>query len=397
MRNSALKRILVRGYHFLLRVRSWISRKYTDYYMEHCPISKNKIVFDSYGGQAYGDNPKYIAEEIHSQKLGWDMVWIANDRNIELPPYVRPVANGSDAAKRELATAKVVVNNKRNSMRVPKREGQIFIQTWHGGLGFKKVEKAAEEKLNKWYLASAKRDGAECDAIISACAIQTEDYQQNFWLNSQTEILEIGQPRCDTLFSADSEAVSAKVRVTLNIPENKKIVLYAPTFRDEKTTDCFALDYDAILDAFEQKYNEQYVMIIRLHPNVQNLCGIIQYSDRLINGSVYPDIQELFLSAEALITDFSSAAMDFALLNKPIYLCALDYEEYIALRGVNDVYHICPFPRSYSSKELVHDILSFSEDEYSQKFKHFRETYWQPFDDGHAAQRAVAWLREKMS
>lgn len=392
MRDSVLKRIFRKGYAAGWKLRE----KYTDLYVKYHPISRNKIVLDNYGGQGYGDNPKYIAEEIHRQNLNWDMVWLTKDLNIELPPYVRPVRYWSYKAKQELSTARVVVTNKRDSMRTPKKQGQIYLQTWHGGLGFKKVEGAAEEKLNDTYLQCAKRDGAECDGIISACALQSKDYIQDFWLNDHTEILEFGQPRCDALFLQDEECVHKRVRKALRIPDDKSIILYTPTFRDAKTVDCFALDFHEILDAFAKEMHKEFVMIVRLHPNIHHLCSFLQYDDKVINGSIYPDIQELFLASDVLITDYSSAAFDFALLNKPVFLCMLDYEQYIELRGLSEVFEVCPFTKAYSNAEMIQAIKQFSQVEYMQRFNQFKTDIWKPYDDGHAAERTVAWLKRQI-
>lgn len=381
---------------FLLKNLWALDDRYTDFVNKHGRIQANKIVFDSYGGKGYGDNPKYIAEEIHRQGLNWDMVWLVNDLSLDVPSYLRKVLYYSNEAKRELATAKVFVTNFRSGIRPFAKRNQIYLQTWHGGLGFKQVEAAVEAKLNKGYVDRAKRDGAECDAIISACAMQSEDYKQNFWLSHQTEILEFGQPRCDALFLQDVKSVEKKVRKQLDIPENKEIIIYAPTFRDEKTVECFNLDFQGLLGAFEKKTGKEYVMIIRLHPNIQHLCTFLSYNERIINGSNYPDIQELLLVADALITDYSSTAFDFALLGKPVFLCMLDYEQYGRLRGFSEVFSICPFPKAYSNTEMIEKIECFSEAEYTSRYNKFKTDIWRPFDDGYAAQRTVEWLKRQV-
>lgn len=391
---SCMRPFLRRIYGKLYNVYRYIDDHYTNLYVKYGRVRRNKIVFDNFFGKGYGDNPKYIAEEIHRQGLDWDMVWLLGDTSVELPAYIRPVQYGSNQAKRELASAKVVVNNVRNSMRMTKKKGQIYLQTWHGGLGFKKVEGEAEDNLSPNYVECAKRDGDECDAIISSCALQSDVFRKYFWLNPNTEILEVGQPRCDAMFMHDCQAVVKKVRKTLDISEDSAIILYAPTFRDDGSIDGYALDFEKILNAFERTLSQKCVMIIRLHPNVQNLCSFINYYDRIINGSAHPDIQELYLAASALITDYSSAAFDFSLLNKPVFICALDYDEYQQERGLTEAYKLCPFPKSRSDRELLQDIDDFSQEEYTQRLEKFKKDIWKPFDDSHAAQRTVEWLKK---
>jgi CDP-glycerol glycerophosphotransferase len=261
-------------------------------------------------------------------------------------------------------------------------------------MGYKKIEAAAEDKLGANYLACAKKDGANCDAIVSSCAYQTKDYKKNFWLNEKTEILEVGQPRCDALLSADEACIKEQVRQRLKIAKEKSIVLYAPTFRDGKNVSCFALDFEGIVATLKQTTNNDYVIVVRLHPNVQHLCSFLQYNDHIINGSTYPDIQELLVASDILITDYSSAAFDFALLDKPVFLCMLDYEDYLNLRGLSDTFESCPFSKAYSNAEMIQVLERFSLDEYQERLHHYKQTFWKPFEDGHSAERVVNWLKK---
>lgn len=356
-------------------------------------LQRKKIVFDNFNGKGYGDNPKYISEEIIRQNLNWDIVWLVKDNSVKMPPNIRTVICHSEQARRELLTAKVVVSNIRNSMRMPKRKGQVFLQTWHGGMAFKKVEGEAEEKLTREYINCAKRDGEECDAIISACALRSEQYRKYFWLNPKTEILEIGQPRCDILFSNCSNEIIVRVRNTLYIERDTGIILYAPTFRDNGSTKGYCLDFEKIISAFEIKFHKKFIILVRLHPNAESLCDFIEYSDKILNATFYPDIQELYIVSNFLITDYSGAAFDFALLNKPVFLCTLDYEEFVQERGLSELYQICPFPKCCTNNELISLIYNFSESDFQEALLDFK-TIWKPFDDGKAAERAVNWIKQ---
>lgn len=382
--------------NYARKVYHRIDRYYTEFVIRHGRIQKNKIVFDNFWGRGYGENPKYITEEIHRENLKCDLVWLYSNEQTEFPPYVRKIPYGSNKAKRELATAKVVVNNIRNSMRVQKKKGQIYMQTWHGGLGFKKVEAATEDQLPLSYIQEAKRDGAECDAILSSCALQTAEYRQCFWLNEKTEILEFGLPRCDILF-ADQREIKESVYAKYGLSRNVKIILYAPTFRDDRTVDGYALDYPGVLKAFEEKIGMPCVLIVRLHPNVQYMQNQICYNEKILNGSIYPDIQELYIAADALITDYSSAAFDCALLGKPVFLCALDHEKYEAMRGLTPLFYQVPFSRSYTNEALIREIASFSQTRYIEAVESFKNSVWKPFDDGNASKRVVGWIRQRLT
>lgn len=381
--------------NFAKKVYHCIDRYYTEFVIRYGRIQKNKIVFDNFWGRGYGENPKYITEEIHRENLKCDLVWLYANEQTEFPQYVRKIPYGSNKAKRELATAKVVVNNVRNSMRVQKKKGQIYIQTWHGGLGFKKVEAAIQEQLPLSYVQAAKRDGAECDAILSSCALQTAEYRQCFWLNEKTEILEFGLPRCDILFAEQSK-IKGKVYAKYGLSKKTKIILYAPTFRDDRTIDGYALDYSGVLKAFEEKMEAPCVLIVRLHPNVQYMQDQICYNEKILNGSIYADIQELYIAADALITDYSSAAFDCALLGKPVFLCALDHEKYKAMRGITPLFYQVPFPRCYTNEALCEEISRYNPERYIEAVERFKNSVWKPYDDGEASKKVVNWLRQKM-
>lgn len=370
---------------------------YTNFYVKRCALRPNKVVFVSYHGGGYGDNPKYIAEELLRQDKKWDLVWLCKDKSMQFPKGIRVVKYGSYRAQREIASAKYFIDNARSSPRPPKREGQVYLQVWHGGLAFKGVEKAVEDKLHPSYVAAAKRDGANSDGIVSACKLQSQDFIENFWLNEKAEILEYGLPRNDKLFDPVSiQNADNKIRSALDIDKETKIVLYMPTFRDNHRIDGYQLDFDAVLKAFTKRFGGKFVILVRLHPNVRDIDHIIPCSDNILNVTQYPDAQELYMIADYLITDYSSSVFDFALLRRPAFLFTLDLEKYIAERGLTDIFYRCPFPRASSNAALIQAIETFSEEEYSSDFEKFIEE-WQPFDQGNAAKKVVDWMLSKQS
>ena len=386
-----MKTRLLKIYYWFLKLGEDL---YTMAYGKVCRIQPGKVVFCNFFGRPYGDNPKYIADELLRRNLGWDLVWLVKDPSLPLPEGVRAVRYGTSKALREMATAKFVVDNVRSSIRPPKKRGQVYLQTWHGGLGFKAVEGAVPD-LDHDYVKAAKRDGKNCDGIVSSCGLQTEEFQNYFWLNEKTEILEIGLPRNDKLF--DPAAVSrmaSEVRRALQISEKKKIVLYMPTFRDDRSVDGYRLDHQGVLNAFEKRFGEEFVMVIRLHPNVQDQDEILPCDERIINATRYPDAQELYMAADYLITDYSSSAFDFSLLGRPVILCALDYEKYRDERGLTDIFRQCPYPKAFTNGELTACIEAFSPADYQMRFDAFKR-FWRPFDKGKASKQVVDWMIEK--
>ena len=98
------------------------------------------------------------------------------------------------------------------------------------------------------------------------------------------------------------------------------------------------------------------------------------------------------MASDIMITDYSSAAFDFALLERPVFLCLLDHADYVKMRGLNQVFDSCPFPHCYSNEELIAAIENFSDSEYESKMNEFKKI-WKPFDNGHAAEQIVEWLK----
>ena len=197
------------------------------------PIKKNKVCFINFSGKGYGDNPKYITEEILKENEDIEIVWFV--KNIEkvkkeFPSRVRLVKIFSLRYLYELATAKVWVNNSRFDQFVIKRKGQYYIQTWHGGLALKKIEYDAADKMSEYYHKVMKNDNNLMDVMISNSKFCTEVYRRAFRFKG--DIKEYGTPRNDFLLQKHDDTIT-KIRNFFDIKEDNKILLYAPTFRDK--------------------------------------------------------------------------------------------------------------------------------------------------------------------
>ena len=332
-------------------------------------IDNKKIVFDNFLGRGYGCNPKYIAEEIIEEGLDYDLVWLVNDINQEMPSRIRKVKYGSIKALYELATAKIWVDNVRNYKGIHKKKNQFYIQTWHGSMGLKRCEKDVEDTLTKEYVQEAKYDGTIIDLLITNNKFQEEYFGENFWYNG--EILCCGNPRNDILYKGEHR-IFEKVYEYFGIDKNKKIVMYAPTFRKELNMEVYKFDYEKCCQVLSNKFNEEYVMLIRLHPNISQESIGIKYNEKVKNASNYPDIQELISVVDVIITDYSSLCFDGGLVGKKSFTIAKDFEEYIRndrrlLYDINDI----PFKINTTEEELYENINEFDDEEYKQKLQKF--------------------------
>lgn len=333
------------------------------------PIHKKKIVFQNFGGKGYGDNPKYIAEEMLKQNKPYHLVWLVKDMESVLPNGIHKVKYGSIRAYYELATAKVWIDNIRNGLRVRKKKKQFYIQTWHGSIPLKKIEKSAEELLDRNYIKKAKKDGKITDLMLSNSKWCTQLYLNDFWYSG--EVLEKGVPREDML-ARNPQDFQLKVKDFFGLSQSKKIILYAPTFRQTRNMDVFTFDYEEAISAFENSFKDEFVLLIRLHPNDTMLYQHIKESERVINASSYPDMQELLLASDILITDYSSTMFEFSAIQKKVFLFTKDLQQY--LQTEREMYFSItelPFPIAKTEEELIHNILTFDESYYNQNVQSF--------------------------
>ncbi|MEE0840805.1 MAG: CDP-glycerol glycerophosphotransferase family protein, partial [Acutalibacteraceae bacterium] len=338
------------------------------------PIKKNKIVFQSYYGRGYGDNPKYIAEALIKSGEKLDIVWVVNGKEKpDFPPCIRTVLFRSLRYIYEMSTAKVWVDNSRKEYCL-KKKNQYYMQTWHGGLGMKKVENMVPEKLSSEYLRMAKRDALQCDVMLSSCDTLTSDYRNYFWY-PQGEIIQKGLPRNDRLLSFTQSDV-ARIKKSLDIKDGVKLLLYAPTFRENHDLSVYDIDYKRCKEALEEKFGGKWKILLRLHPNVFKLSDNIEYDPEvLINASYYPDMQELYMISDMLITDYSSVIFDFLLIEKPSLLYASDVSKYRLERDYYFDFSELPFTLCENNDQLIKAILSFEEAEYKKAIKAFKKLH----------------------
>lgn len=362
-------------------------------------IQDNKIVVDNFFGRGYGDNPKYIVDKILSEKPETTIVWLVDkytDTSL-FPKEIRLVKMNSVRSIYEYATAKVWIDNIKNNYKGRKRDGQFYLQTWHGGVSLKKVEKAVENHLSADYVQASKKDSKLIDAMISNSKWQTNDYRKNFWYDGP--IYEVGLPRND-IFFGDNQKIINKVRSFFNIADYSKIILYAPTFRNNKSIEeqqkMYTVNSEKIINICANKFNSDYIFIKRVHPNIASNFKVDE-TDKIKDGNSYPDMQELLVAADILITDFSSSIFDFMLKSSRIFLYGTDYDDYLKNdRGLNfDIKKDLPFSFANTEAELLANIKNFNEKEENIKIENMKSMLGLS-DDGTASEKISAFLIQKM-
>ncbi len=294
-------------------------------------VKKNKVVFVSFNGKSYSDNPRSVSEALHEIMPDAQITWIMSHpdskKNI-LPSYVRCI-NSADrrSLQRHLATAGVFVSNF-TLYEMPKSKKQLFIQTWHGDKAFKKVLHDSHF-APQGYRVPEQIDGY-CDLAVAGSEYGKRQYESAFLYKGK--ILMEGTPRNDRLVNYDVLECQA-IKQALSIPQDTKLLLYAPTLRREAGTSkqkqkIQDLDISATLDLLEKKDSCNWMCLMRAHPAMIGLCGA-EGDSRIMDLSAYEDMADLLLISDMLITDYSSCAGDFALLKRPLVLYQADRQEYL--------------------------------------------------------------------
>lgn len=387
------------GYHLyrrqaeLLQNKNYQTETEISSLINRAKIYDNKIVFVNFSGRGYGCNPKYIAEEILRQNLPYDLVWLVRDMNEPMPEKIRKVKYGSMDSVYELATAKVVVTNVKNQLPFPsKKKGQFFIMTSHAWWSVKWIEKDAEEKLSASYVKQSKAISAMTDLMMVGTQERFEEFRRAMWYDG--EILKCGLPRNDIYFRHDEKLV-ARIMNALHIPPENKIVMYAPTFRDDySATDVYKFDTQKVLDALTKRFGGQWTLIIRFHPNIakEKFAQAAFNVPNVINATSYPDMQELILISDVLISDYSSVICDFMFTGKKVFLFAKDFDTYPVERGFKPLFFELPYKVNRSEDELLAGVETFDETALEPKVRAFIDKI-KLFDNGYASEIVVSRIK----
>lgn len=360
------------------------------------PIKKNRILFTGLtGGKGYdySCNPKYIYEYMRKHfPEQFEYVWAVSDK--EKYSYlkeegVKLVRHFTVSSFPMLLTAKVIVTNGSYAPWFAFRKKQFVINTWHGGGAYKLVENGKPDA--NW----ATRKRAEfcannIDLFLASCRKQEEEMIRKTYVY-KGEVLRAGTPRNDNLVRGDIKAMAERVKKQYSIPEDGRIVLYAPTYR--KTTIPVELDSDYLLNYLENMgigrgrkgQKEKWFFFCRYHRYQSENEGIQVRGERIIDVMDYPDMQELLSAADVLVTDYSSCVWDYGFLARPCFLFVPDKAEYTAETGFYVGIEEWPFAQADNMKKLIEIIAAYDEKEAEEKISAHKEALGS-YETGHCCQ-----------
>lgn len=379
--------------HLFIRFITYIIRLFF-------PIKKGRVFCESYGGLKYSCNPKYISEEILRTHTDYfQVIWSFsnNQTGKSVVGRIRKVKRASLKELFYINTSEFFISNIRLNdfgWGWKKRSGQKYIMTWHGSMALKRVEFDASAHLSESYMRKAEKDSQNIDLMLSDSKWCTSFNKTAFHYDG--EILEKGLPRNDVFLQPDSiKRTADKVRTFYQIADNVKILLYAPTFRVDKSIDNYIFQWDSIVSALKEKCNSEFIVMIRLHPNMMNIVDTapMMTAPYCVDATRYEDMQELLCAADVLITDYSSSMFEVAMKQTPCFLYVPDRETYD--RGFYFKLEDLPFPITSDINSLAQQIHFFDENKYLEDLKYFYTNTLGTFQKSDSSAEVVKWMLER--
>ena len=352
-------------------------------------IDDNLAVFASYWYSSISCNPRAIADKLGELFPDVRRVWVVNKRLMrKVPEGVEFVQARTEEYFDVLARARWFVNNVNFPNHYVKRDGTVHVQTHHGT----PLKKMGVDQFTR----PNARDDLDLHALLQRCARWDYSLSSNRWSTDvwrraypvDYEVLEFGYPRNDVLVNATADDV-ARAKQSLDVDDGRRVVLFAPTHREY--LEGYQPNFD--IGRFVDQLGEEIVLLTRLHyaygedPALQELSQ----AGRILDVSSHPDVEELLLATDVLITDYSSMMFDFANLDRPIVVHAPDWDEYQERRGTYfDLLAEPPGVVTRDTDALVNAFRDGAVDDTAARARRtaFRSRFCD-LDDGHAAERVV--------
>ena len=342
----------------------------------------NAVFFESFYGQNASCNPLAIDRAIARLRPDVARYWSVTDASVSVPSGATALIEGSSEWWRIRGSARLLVVNDWLRKRLRKRRYQTVLQTWHGTM-LKKLA-LSRVRLGLRSAIATLRERRRWDILLAQNPYSRGIFRRAYAFTGS--VWEEGYPRDDVLLTGDAAAI----RDRLGISSGVTVLLYAPTWRDDRPDHVDHLDVARFADLL----GDEYVTLIRGHSRTL-LPGEDVRAPNVLDVTGYPDVSELFLVADALITDYSSVMFDFTVTGKPVYFFTPDLDHYREkLRGFYfDLIPVAPGPVVTTVAELaalVRDRDNVRR-QFTEKYRAWRERF-NPRDDGHAADRVVQRL-----
>ncbi|WP_088052314.1 bifunctional glycosyltransferase/CDP-glycerol:glycerophosphate glycerophosphotransferase [Virgibacillus dakarensis] len=356
------------------------------------PIKQEWVFFESFLGKSYSDNSKYIYEYMINNNMKFKYIWSLNEKK-DIPGTPIQVKRFSLRYFYYLARSGYWVSNSRLPKYLTKREGNIYLQTWHGTplktlvFDIKDIYSADPNYKKNFFVQSRRWDYLNSPNLYSS-----EIFRRAFKYDGR--MLEFGYPRNDILYKKNTKEYILGLKKQMNIPANKKVILYAPTWRDDEFygRGKYKFNLQLDLEKLQNEFEDEYIILLRMHYFIASQMDISEFEGFVYDFSDYDDIAELYLVSDILITDYSSVFFDYANLQRPILFYTYDLKKYRdKLRGFYiDLEKEAPGPLLMNTDEVL-DAVKHIEDtkkKYEYKYRAFYERFCE-WDDGNATENTV--------
>lgn len=354
------------------------------------PVKKNRVLISN-SFRKYSDSSKAIVDKLIAEKVDCEILWINPDPACKYPKEVTLVKNDVLAKIIAHSTSNVWVDSYKKELWIQKKKKQTYINTWHGCVSFKKLD-FDQYGVSERHLQRTIYDSKLIDIRISNSKFCTDMYRRA--MKYEGQVIECGTPRLDQCFKVKSVL---KVREKLNIPQNAKIVLYAPTWRRATKSgfqgvNNIVIDFERLRQVFKGRYDEEIYVLVKLHPAAKKIN--IRKNDFIKDVTWWEDVYELLIEAEVLISDYSSLVFEMGFINKKVFLFVDDFEQYKCEHGVYMELNEMPYPYAFTQDELEKKIKEMDENVYRKKLKYFNETILGVTENGSATEKVVQLIRK---
>lgn len=368
------------------------------------PTDKKIIIFQSSNGRNYTGNPRYIYEEMVCQGLDeeYECIWFLFDTSIEIPGRCKKIRNNYFPYFWYLMRAGFWVFDSRQPLYCRKKKSVTYIQTWHGtplkklALDMDRMDMGGSTDINDYhrqFLVTCK----DWDYLISQNNFSTEIFRSCFAFKDRP-ILEIGYPRNDILIRDNKKDKIIEYKKMLGLPLDKKIILYAPTWRDNEFSVKGKYKFASKLnfDKAQKELSDEYIFIVKYHYLVSDKIDWSPYEGFVYTFDETKDIAWLYLVSDMMITDYSSVMFDYSLLKRPMLFFAYDLQDYKEnLRGFYfDFVEEAPGPISRDTNQLINDIKSYEPLKWEDKYQTYSNKY-NHVDDGHASEKVIDLIKNR--
>lgn len=383
------------------KIRTWIKNRTISFYrlmVKVLPVRKKVVLFESNLGRNYTGNPRAIYEEMvrHGLDKDFQCIWFFENPFIKIPGNAKVVKRARFLYLYYMAIAQIWVFDCRQPEFLIKRKETYYIQTWHGtplkklALDMEQIDAAVSDSIEEYHEAF-KKNTATWDYLISQNEFSTKTFRRCFHFGEKP-ILEIGYPRNDVLFRRNKTEYIKKLKKKYGLPLDKKVVLYAPTWRDDASNGQGVYKFVSPLDfdLAKKELSDDYIFLVKYHYLIADKIDWSQYEGFVYSFDEKADISRLYLIADMLITDYSSVMFDYSLLKRPMLFFAYDLENYKNnLRGFYfDFLEEAPGPISKDTKQLIKDIKDYDQKKWQDKYEIFYQKY-NHVDDGNASKKIV--------